>query len=469
MQIPADHYTPQHRLELETLLNSPAWQAAIDSGLVEEVKAERLEPGKARGFVPTVVDHLLMANKERAAALIAEGCSDRDRLLSLLADWPNALRHADPTISFVGLNLTSACDLDPRCLYCNQPEIESTVGVARWKSIIEEVASGAGEEGPYLYLTGGEPLTLGADLWGDDGIVRFATARRARVNVNTNAVNLTPEVALRLIKGGLARLHISLDAAEEATHNHLAGGNHFRRVLEGIYNLQLARDLVGVSYPGVHINCVLTNANLDLFPPLFAFLLERHKQTADNADPFYQDLFPHIIPVGGVSNAHLRPSAADFRRFYEQVWPQVGEIWDNFQASLGVSAEERKALFGPFTNPFLRVEHKGGLDAYVEVSAQGRYGALALARRCYVAPTQALFTPDGCQYRCGSHAIRRLLPIGNVADHSVLENMRAGIPGLAELPQEEHCYGCALATLYINQTIESKLTEELNSMLEAKG
>ena len=45
-------YTVEHRLELEHLANSPSWQRVIDSGLIEEVKSDRIEPNKVRNFIP---------------------------------------------------------------------------------------------------------------------------------------------------------------------------------------------------------------------------------------------------------------------------------------------------------------------------------------------------------------------------------------------------------------------------------
>ncbi|MBW2086733.1 MAG: hypothetical protein JRI54_12010, partial [Deltaproteobacteria bacterium] len=285
------------------------------------------------------------------------------------------------------------------------------------------------------------------------------------VNVNTNAVMLTPEVALRFIKAGLAKLHISLDSSVKDVQNSLLNGDYFNQILEGIYNVQLARDIIGVSYPVIHTNCVLTNRNLDLFPDLFTFILEKHKQTADEDDSFFNDLFPHVIPVGGGSNDCLRPSEKEFKRFYDVIWPQVIQMWDSYQGELGVPKGKRGVLFGYFSNPYLRVEHKGGLNAYVKASARGFYGKLALPRYCYVAPTQASFTPDGYQYRCGSHAIRRILPAGNIKDRGVFASIRAEIFDHDKLPQEEYCYGCALATLYINQYVELKLKETLNAEL----
>lgn len=461
------HYAPAHRAELEKLLESVEWRKVLDSGLLEEVKAEKIEPGERRDFIGTVVDQLLEFNEKRVAALIAQGNGDEGVLLDELGKWPERLDGKELKISFLGFNVTAECNFVPRCVYCNQPFVENTVGLDGWKRIVEEVTRVNEGTGPYIYITGGEPLILEEQIWGDDGLIRFATERGASVNVNTNALELTPEVALRFVKTGLARLHISLDTADEVLQNFLLGGERMGAVLEGIYNVQLARDLAGVAYPEVHTNCVLTKKNLDLFPELFRFILAKRKETVDRKDPLFQDLFPHVIPVGGRSNDGMRPSAAEFRRFYDEAWPAVCRIWDEYQAERGVSKEARGVLFGYFSNPFLRVEHEGGLEAYVETSVRGRYGSRALARYCYVAPTQGSFTPDGFQYRCGSHAIRRILPIGKAGEGGFFEHVRDGIAGLDELPREEECYGCALATLYINQSVEKKLRGRLKEMREA--
>jgi len=461
------HYGLAHRAELEKLLDSTAWREVLDSGLLEEVKAEKIEEGTRRDFIDTVADQLLEFNEERVERLIAGGNEDEDFLLDEIGKWPERLDERELKISFLGFNVTADCNFVPRCVYCNQPFIKDAVGLDGWKEIVEEVTRVNEGNGPYIYITGGEPLMLEEEIWGDDGLIQYASRRGASVNVNTNALMLTPEVALRFVKAGLSRLHISLDTADEELQNFLLSGDRMEEVLEGIYNVQLARDLVGVSYPEVHTNCVLTKKNLDLFPDLFRFILAKRKLTVDRKDPLYQDLFPHVIPVGGRSNDGLRPSAPEFKRFYEEIWPAVCQIWDEYQEEMGLSKEERGILFGYFSNPFLRVEHEGGLEAYVQTSAEGKYGRLALPRYCYVAPTQGSFTPDGYQYRCGSHAIRRIQPIGKAGEGSFFENIREGIAGLDELPQEEDCYGCALATLYINQAVEGKLKARLREMREA--
>jgi hypothetical protein len=131
---------------------------------------------------------------------------------------------------------------------------------------------------------------------------------------------------------------------------------------------------------------------------------------------------------------------------------------------MGIPKDKRGSLFGYFSNPFMRVKHEGGLDAYAKVSADGIYGSLALSKHCYVAPTQAAFTPEGDQYRCGAHAIRHALPTGNINERGVFDSIKAGIPSSVELPKQENCYGCALATLFINQAVESRLREKAKAI-----
>ena len=194
-------------------------------------------------------------NQGRVQARIAAGCRDRDQLLTELGRWPAELGGVDPQLSFLGLTLTYGCNFDPRCVYCTQTWQEPAVDLQGWKRIVDEATRNNGGEGPYVYITGGEILTLDEAIWGDDGLVVYASQRGAAVNINTNASLIAAEIDLRLIKVGTAKLHISLDSPDAAVQDELWGEAGRRdRVLEGIGHMQLARDLVGVDGPEIHIN-----------------------------------------------------------------------------------------------------------------------------------------------------------------------------------------------------------------------
>lgn len=459
-------YAAEHRARLGALLRASAWRQAIDGGLVDEVRRERLAPGTTIDFIGTVVDQLLDFNLDEVRRLVEGGERDHQTLAEQLGTWPDDLQGHDLRLSFVGLTLTYGCNFDPRCLYCTQEWREPAVDLDGWKRIVEEATRANGGEGPYVYLTGGEVLTLEENIWGDDGLVAFASRRGAAVNLNTNAALITPEIALRLIKVGTAKLHVSLDSPDAATQDELWGQAGRRdRVLEGLGHLQIARDLVGVDGPEIHINCVVTRRNIDSVADLFSFLLARKKRVP-KPHPLFYDLLPHMIPVGGDAKDDLRPTAAEFERAFGEAWDVVEARWDRYQVELGMPDDKRGALFGPFRNPFGRVAQRGDLATYASNAAAGHYGDLALSPACYVAPTQACVTPDGLQFRCGAHTVRRTQPVGDVGDASLHDNIRAGVAGLADLPRPEVCHGCALATVYINQSVESNLAAKVDELLE---
>ncbi|NLG27485.1 MAG: radical SAM protein [Chloroflexi bacterium] len=468
MLLDLSRYTPSHRAELERLLASDAWQRVLGSDLPARLADRRLTPPPTRGYTDTVVEQLTALNDARVRRFVDEGCRDEDTLFETLARWPTDPGAQPLRLSFIGLNVTAHCNISPRCAYCNQPDTEERLGPADWRRIVDEVSAANDGPGAYIYVTGGEPLLLKQDLWGPEGLVAYATARGNSVNINTNGTLITPEVALQLVAAGTGRLHISLDSSDPAVQNQLYGGNWFERIVQGIDHVQLAREMLGVTYPLIHLNTVLTRRNLERFPELFAFVLERHPQISDRGHPLYTDLFPHVIPVGGSDEDEddgLSPSAEEYLRFYRVIWPQVTALWRTYQERIGVPSAERAELPGNLLNPWARLQQNGTLEEYCQLAEQGRQATLAFARHCYVAPTQATFAPDGEQYRCGWHAIARWLPVGDVRERSVTNSIRAGLDGLGALPWEQYCAGCSLATLYINQQTEARLRAAVRAML----
>ncbi|MGQ9462962.1 MAG: radical SAM protein [Candidatus Fervidibacter sp.] len=312
-------------------------------------------------------------------------------------------------------------------------------------------------------------MLLGWQIWGDDGLVAFATKLGCAVNINTNGELIAPKVALNLVKAGLSRVHISLDSHEKQLQAKIFGSEErVERVLNGIFNLQIARELLGVRHPQIHINCVLTNMNLFKFPSLLRFLLDIREAPLD--DPLSGEFAFHLIPVGGIENANLRPNAEQWRQFFIKTWSEAEKLWQEYQETLGIPANERKSLteWLPFSNPFLRVNHKGGLDKYCEHASKGIYWATALTKRCYVAPTQSFILPDGSQHWCGAHAVRRPPALGDVRQGGVRANIRRNIAKLKELPNE-FCVNCAGATCAINQSVERLLSEQVKARLKGIG
>ncbi len=463
-----DLFQPPHRERLQRASESPEWgQLLADSAALERARTARRTPPTAPGQLAGATQYLVERNGERVRALIRNGTKDPEALLATLADWRVALEGSDPfPILFLGLVLTLDCSFEPRCLYCNQVWVPRRLTTEDWKRLIAEAAK---PTPPYVYLTGGEPLLLGQEVWGDEGLVDFAARLGCAVNINTNAELITPPVALQLVKLGTAKLHISLDAADLQLQSQLFQGHErVEAVWRGIHNVQIARELLGANHPQIHINCVLTRLNLFRFPEFLRCILglrRTRSYAADGGmkeDPLSPDLAFHLIPVGGGDNVALRPTAAEWKRFYTETWAEAEEIWKEYETSVAVPEKDRKTLADhvPFANPFRRVDHRTSLDEYCERAARGDYWQTALGKRCSVVPSQAYVLPDGSQHWCGAHAIRRPPPLGDVIGSGLRGNIRRNRDCLNDLPID-CCAGCAGATCVINQTMETRLRAQI--------
>ena len=452
--MPLSDFADDYRAQVEAVLASPEWQAAVP--LVAAVQADMLTPPATANVFALPVSQLEALNGARVRDLIAAGERDPERLLAALGTWPDRLPDDFPVrLSFVGLNLGFACDMEPRCRYCNQVPTAEALSGDDWKALLTSLAPPDGD-GPYVYLTGGEPLMLGETLWGTDGIIATATRARAACNLNPNALQLTPEAALGLVRSGLGRIHISLDTHRPEVQDDICQSpGRWDEVVRGLANLQLAKALLGVGHPVIHLNCVLTRLNADDFPEFLRFLLDRKPLRDGELSP---DFDFHVIPVGGERNRDLRLTDAGYQRFFSATWDIADAIYRQYQAARGVPEDKRGALHEklPYCSPFHRVAQRGSLEDWAACAAQGRPADLAVAARCYVAPTQAFILPDGSQYWCGGHSVSRPEPVGNVLEHTVQGNIRAAMPQLAALPAD-HCRNCPGATLAINQEVERRL------------
>jgi MoaA/NifB/PqqE/SkfB family radical SAM enzyme len=462
------NYRPAQQERLQALIATRPWQALLARPeAIERARSAMRAPPAAPSQLRVAGQYLKAQNAARVQALIRDGVRDERVLTEALGDWQSALAGDVPLpILFLGLVLTMDCSFNPRCLYCNQPWLPRHLRLDDWKALIAEAAE---PTPPYVYITGGEPLMLKEQVWGDEGLVAFATERGCAVNVNTNAALITPRAALQLVKIGTAKLHISLDSADPEVQGELfQGPERVEQVWRGIFNVLIARELLGADHPVIHINCVLTRRNLFRFPELLRFLLEvrpfRSARSGGHGAPDagLRDFAFHLIPVGGSDNAFLRPTESEWQRFYTETWAEAEQVWQEYQVTLGVPPAQQPPLLEqvPFANPFQRVNHQMSLDEYCEEAACGVYWQGALTERCYLAPSQAYVLPDGSQHWCGAHAIRRPAPLGNVGDASLRENIRRNGHRLAELPGP-HCSNCAGATCVINQSIEHTLRSEV--------
>ncbi len=457
-----EEFSEDHAATLRAVYEGPEWREVVAGPDVEEARRDLIAPPEPANAFGLPVDQLVAINGAAVRGMMAAGERDEDRLLARLGQWPDCWPEDVPVrLSFLGINLGFRCDMEPRCIYCNQEPVEERMTAEDWAAVIRG-AAGDGN-GPYVSFTGGEPLLMGRELWGPEGLIRVAHEVGGACNLNTNALALTPQVALGLVSSGLRRIHISLDThrAEIADAIHRCPGR-WTQVVRGIHNIQVAKSVLGSAFPEIHLNCVLTTMSAADFPGFVRFLLGM-KPLGEGVS---SDMNMHVIPVGGEGNRGLRLSAEEYVRFFTDTWAEANAVWAEYQEERGVPEADRGPLEAkvPYMSPYHRVAQRGSLEEWAERAAEGRPSVEGLSDRCYVAPTQAFVLPDGSQYWCGGHSVSRPVPVGSVLEHDVRDNLRRALGQIAAMPGEA-CRGCAGATMAINQGVETRLRETIRAWL----
>ena len=439
---------------------------------VEDAREISFEPELRRTPEDDIVEQLTILNEEQVRQAIARGVTNQGELLRIYSNWARAYALGEaPKFTFLGIRLTTDCNLIRRCEYCDQRLVKNNVSLAKWKEILDEVTENGLRRGIYMSISGGEPLLEGGELYGKQGLIRRAANLGAVVNLNTNGHLITPYVAMSLIGSGLAKLHLSFDSPNPEIHNKLDGADTFPRVMEAIYSMQLAKAITDSPYPVLHINTVVTKRNLLTYDALVKSLLTQRRLVYDfsggntHTNPDLRDLMPHLIPVGGPSNARLRPSKEDWNYFLQETWPRASQIWIEFQASLGIPPERRSdfkdiCFFG---NPFTRVAHGASIDEVIESFCDGNYAVNAFSSFCFAQATQAYVYPNGEVYYCGSSSdCASPRSIGNVNKEGLSEMIKRDYLAASHpLPNLGDCSTCYGSTIAINQKVEKILREKI--------
>jgi len=101
------------------------------------------------------------------------------------------------------------------------------LGTEEWKKVIDRLYKA---NVPMVTFTGGEP-TMREDI-----DVLVAHAEKFVTRLNTNGINLTPELVNKLKAAGLDSVQVTLYSHDEAVHNELVGSEHFKDTVNGIRN-----------------------------------------------------------------------------------------------------------------------------------------------------------------------------------------------------------------------------------------
>jgi MoaA/NifB/PqqE/SkfB family radical SAM enzyme len=164
----------------------------------------------------------------------------------------------------IQVEVTGACNLRCRmCLVRYRPALDRTEGSLSFETFCRLV-----DELPQLStvtLQGlGEPLLAPRLL----DMVEYAARRGCRVDFNTNATLLTRARAERLVRAGLASLHVSIDGATAPTYEGIRDGARFATVERHVRGLVEIKHALGAERPELSLVFVAMRRNVAELPHL---------------------------------------------------------------------------------------------------------------------------------------------------------------------------------------------------------
>jgi len=143
--------------------------------------------------------------------------------------------------------MTDSCgkwQCNQKCVFCYAAGQEmgktKEMTTQQWKQAIDRLDAA---RVPMVTFTGGEP-TQRADI---AELVGYA--KRMVTRLNTNGVNLTPELVQQLKAAGLDSVQVTLYSHDEDVHNTLVGSNHHADTVQGIRNAVAAGLDISINTP----------------------------------------------------------------------------------------------------------------------------------------------------------------------------------------------------------------------------
>jgi radical SAM protein with 4Fe4S-binding SPASM domain len=160
------------------------------------------------------------------------------------------------------VEITGSCNLAcPMCLVRYRPALNRAQGSMPFE-LFRRVAD-ALPDLQVITLQGlGEPLLAPALF----DMVEYASGRHARMGFNTNGTLLTREVSERLVRAGLAWLHVSLDGATAATYEGIRDGASYDRVRRNVADLVDVKRRLGTESPRLSLVLVAMRRNIGELP-----------------------------------------------------------------------------------------------------------------------------------------------------------------------------------------------------------
>lgn len=350
----------------------------------------------------------------------------------------------DPALSLPGprplellLDATNRCNI--RCVMCHFAyESAWQVPTEQWTpEFVERVER---EVLPHVHHA---QLSLGTEplMWKGFPLLLEA-CKRARVpviNMYTNGLLLTEELAERIVATPMSRVQLSLEGASKASYEAVRVGGNFERFLRGVELLTAARARAGSKLPRLQFNITLLRRAADEVEPILRLA---QRLGVDDID-FRHTILHEGIGIEGDSWLHDKPG---FNRMMARMRALCAELGlritiepGDFDLGEGLGEGTLRALAAPAPEPASgpepRAEPAGAAPAPVP-----RRPRWSLRRRMTKVRERLRVRAERKRYGflCVAHDLPARLPAGAVHAATVtLRNTgrivwRASAPGMGE-------------------------------------
>lgn len=206
------------------------------------------------------------------------------------------------------IELTNSCQL--RCPVCPthfaMKRKRGFMDFDLYKMIIDDLKD-CGKKPDIAMIFAGEPL-LHREI---DKFVEYAALNGHATSISTNAVALSEDLSERLIKAGLACIHLCLDGFSKGSHEAYRMGSNFETVKKNIEDFILTKKALNSKNPFIIIQTLLTSFSEDEMDDI----IDWAKRTgADAINLKTLSLGSYTTELMKAQFAYLLPAKKEFRR-----------------------------------------------------------------------------------------------------------------------------------------------------------
>lgn len=196
---------------------------------------------------------------------IRQGVKNRNELLRILSDWMLYNPHEELIVSFVGLRITTSCNVigKDKCIYCDQKFVTEKLTPYDIMKFFREIYDKGVSRHFYVSISGGEPLLWGKKLYGKDGIIHYLARQGTYVNMNSDLQLVNTDNCVDIIQSGLSSLRFSFDISDELLFNEITTPGAFKRTLFSVFLLSKMKEISKTYMPKMFVNVVATKVNVN--------------------------------------------------------------------------------------------------------------------------------------------------------------------------------------------------------------